>query len=77
MEEALYTYLEKLGENLSTVIRGKKEAIDHVLLALISNGHILIEDVPGVGKTTMAKALALSIKGDFRRIQFTPDLSPD
>jgi len=76
MEEALYTSLEKLGENLSNVIRGKKEAINHVLLALISNGHILIEDVPGVGKTTMAKALALSIKGSFKRIQFTPDLLP-
>ncbi len=62
--------------NLRHVIRGKDEILELVMVALFANGHILIEDVPGVGKTTLAKALAFSIKGNFRRIQFTPDLLP-
>ncbi|MDQ7825050.1 MAG: MoxR family ATPase [Candidatus Eremiobacteraeota bacterium] len=65
-----------LEQNLSKVIKGKHEAIEYLMLALFSGGHVLIEDVPGVGKTTMAKALAMSISGGFRRIQFTPDLLP-
>jgi MoxR-like ATPase len=62
--------------NLSQVIRGKDQLLDLILVALCSNGHVLLEDVPGVGKTTLAKALARSVRGDFRRIQFTPDLLP-
>ncbi len=65
-----------ITENLRHVIRGKDEVIELVLVALCSNGHLLLEDVPGVGKTTLAKALARSIRGEFRRIQFTPDLLP-
>jgi len=65
-----------LASNLSRVIQGKPQAIDLVLLGLIAEGHILVEDVPGVGKTTLAKALAVSIEGNFGRIQFTPDLLP-
>ena len=68
--------LAKLKNNLETVIRGKGGPIDHLLVALLADGHVLIEDVPGTGKTTLAKALAVSIKARFARIQFTPDLLP-
>lgn len=66
----------KVRENVSKVILGKDEIIDLLMTALISGGHVLLEDVPGVGKTTMAKALAKSVSCDFKRIQFTPDLLP-
>ncbi|MEO6317988.1 MAG: MoxR family ATPase [Acidimicrobiales bacterium] len=62
--------------NIEQVIQGKPEVIQLVLLCLISEGHLLIEDVPGVGKTSLAKALAASIDGTFGRMQFTPDLLP-
>lgn len=58
------------------MIRGKAEVLRLLLIALLSRGHILLEDVPGVGKTTLAKTLARLIEGEFRRIQFTPDLLP-
>ncbi len=61
---------------LARVILGKPEAIDQVLVALLAGHHLLLEDVPGVGKTTLAKALARSFDGEFRRVQFTPDLLP-
>ncbi len=63
-------------DNLATVIRGKPEALQLALVALLSGGHLLIEDVPGLGKTLLAKALARSIGGTFRRVQATPDLLP-
>jgi MoxR-like ATPase len=65
-----------LTANMASVIHGKAEAIDLVVLCLIAEGHVLVEDVPGVGKTTLAKALAQSIASPFGRIQFTPDLLP-
>jgi MoxR-like ATPase len=65
-----------LEANVARVIRGKPEAIRHTVVALIARGHLLIEDVPGVGKTTLARALATSIGGTFHRIQFTSDLLP-
>ena len=68
--------LARLKENLCAVIRGKSEAIDQLLVAMLADGHVLIEDVPGTGKTTLAKALALSLTARFSRIQFTPDLLP-
>ena len=68
--------LVALKEQLARVILGKGEALDQVLVALLSGSHLLLEDVPGVGKTTLAKALARSFAGDFKRVQFTPDLLP-
>ena len=65
-----------LLENLGRVIKGKPEALRLSLVALLSGGHLLIEDVPGVGKTLLAKALARSVGGTFRRVQATPDLLP-
>lgn len=65
-----------LRRNIAQVIKGKDDAIDLVLLCLIAGGHLLVEDVPGVGKTTLAKAVATSIDAEFGRIQFTPDLLP-
>jgi len=68
--------LQRLEQNIAQVIRGKPAAIRTAVLALLARGHLLIEDVPGVGKTTLARALALSIGGTFHRIQFTSDLLP-
>ncbi len=68
--------LQGLHANLARVIRGKDEALELLSIALLANGSVLMEDVPGVGKTTLAKALAKSIDADFKRIQFTPDLLP-
>jgi MoxR-like ATPase len=68
--------IEQLTQNLSRTIVGKSEAIRLVLVALLSGGHALLEDVPGVGKTLLAKSLARSIDGQFQRIQCTPDLLP-
>lgn len=68
--------IETLTANLSQTIVGKTEAIYLVLVALLSGGHALLEDVPGVGKTLLAKSLARSIDGKFQRIQCTPDLLP-
>src|SRR5690606_13047001 len=62
--------------NVERVIQGKRRAIELVLLAILAEGHLLIEDVPGVGKTSLAKAIARSIDVSFGRVQFTPDLLP-
>lgn len=68
--------LKKIIKNVENVIVGKREAIELVITALISNGHILLEDVPGVGKTRLIAAVARSIDGSFKRIQFTADVLP-
>jgi MoxR-like ATPase len=74
--KAMRATLEQLIANLDAVIVGKQDAIRLVLVALLSGGHVLLEDVPGVGKTLLAKALARSVEGKFQRIQCTPDLLP-
>lgn len=68
--------LDRLRKTLAHVIRGKPEAIDLLLVGALSGGHVLIEDVPGVGKTTLAKSFARALDLDFARVQFTPDLLP-
>lgn len=68
--------LQTLKTSLGKVIQGKDDTIDLLIVALIANGSVLMEDVPGVGKTTLAKALAKSIDAAFNRVQFTPDLLP-
>jgi MoxR-like ATPase len=68
--------VQEIIRNITHVIRGKPTAVEQVILGLLSGGHVLVEDVPGVGKTTLAKALSLSIRATFHRIQFTPDLLP-
>ena len=67
---------QKLRDNIGKVIVGKEEQIERILVCLLSGGHVLLEDVPGTGKTTMAKALAKSLSCGFARVQFTPDLLP-
>ena len=68
--------LKKIADNVENVIVGKRNAIELAIIALISNGHVLLEDVPGVGKTSLVSALAKSISASFKRIQFTPDVLP-
>lgn len=68
--------IQTISRNISAVIKGQDSAIRLLLSAFISGGHVLLEDVPGTGKTTMAKALAKSIAADYHRVQFTPDLLP-
>ncbi len=70
------TEIEKLVVNIEKVIVGKRESIVKVICAMLAEGHILIEDVPGVGKTRLVSALASSVQGQFNRIQLTPDIMP-
>ena len=70
------TRFREIEENVERVVQGKEREIHLALVALVAEGHVLIEDVPGVGKTMLAKAIARSIDCSFRRIQFTPDLLP-
>lgn len=68
--------IQALRDNVKKVIIGKENTIDLLITALLAKGHVLLEDMPGTGKTKLAKSMALSIGGDFSRIQFTPDLLP-
>ena len=68
--------IRRLMDALDSVLLGKHESVEMLVMALLADGHVLIEDVPGTGKTTLAKALAVAIGADFARIQFTPDLLP-
>lgn len=75
-DQKVLSQIKLLRENLTKVILGKADVVDQVILGLMSGESILIEDVPGVGKTTLAKALASSVQLDFQRVQCTPDLLP-
>jgi MoxR-like ATPase len=75
-EHMISEVTQRLRENIQRVIVGKGEVIDLTLVAVLCEGHVLLEDVPGIGKTTLARALASSLGCTFRRIQFTPDLLP-
>src|SRR5207245_11517135 len=72
----LFRLFAALINNVERVIQGKREPVHLALVCLLAEGHLLIEDVPGVGKTSLAKAIARSIGGTCQRIQFTPDLLP-
>ncbi len=74
--KSVVAFAKDVSDNVSRVIVGKEDAIKLVLCAILARGHILLEDVPGTGKTVMAKSLAKSLDADFARIQFTPDLLP-
>jgi MoxR-like ATPase len=74
--EAVSNWVREVRQSVEKAFFGKQEAVDTVLAALLCRGHVLIEDVPGVGKTVLARAIALSIRGEFRQIQCTPDLLP-
>ena len=74
--EAARALMLRLVDNLETVIQGKREVLELVLCCCAARGHVLLEDIPGTGKTTLARALAVSMGCDFKRIQFTPDLLP-
>ena len=76
IESKLHESIDSLRTSLASVIRGKQRVIDHLILALLAEGSVLLEDVPGVGKTTLAKTLAACVGLDFKRIQCTPDLLP-
>ena len=75
-DASVHEKIARLQRNIETVFIGKTDAVRQVLVGLFAGGHILIEDLPGVGKTTLARTLARSLDGSFRRIQFTPDLLP-
>ena len=66
----------KIGDNIATVVIGRDASVELAIVALLARGHVLLEDVPGTGKTLLAKTLAASVGGTFKRVQFTPDLLP-
>jgi len=68
--------IDAIKSHIESVIIGKKHAVELALTAFLARGHILVEDLPGTGKTTLAKTIARSLGCDFKRIQFTPDLMP-
>lgn len=76
MATELHTEITELADNMGRVVLGKPEAVRMCVIALLAGEHVLLEDVPGVGKTLVGKALAKSLSGDFCRLQFTPDLLP-
>mgnify|MGYP001131028616 FL=1 len=75
-DRVLYDKVQEAKKQLNRVIRGKEQVLQLLFAALFAEGHVLMEDVPGTGKTTLAKALALSVTAGFSRVQFTPDLLP-
>ncbi|MFB6102065.1 MAG: AAA family ATPase [Haloplanus sp.] len=73
---AAATLTDRIIENVERVIVGQHDAIEHILVAMLARGHLLLEDVPGVGKTVLGRAVATSVDCSFKRVQFTPDLLP-
>lgn len=74
--DAVNEIVSNVRRNVERVIVGNADAVDHALTAMLARGHVLLEDVPGVGKTMLARSIARSFEGEFKRIQFTPDLLP-
>jgi len=74
--QLIQEFVKKITDNVGKVIVGKQEVIETLIIALLCEGHVLLEDVPGVGKTMLARSLAISLGVDFRRLQCTPDLLP-
>ena len=72
--ENIKEWTDKIMASVERVIYGKSEVIEKLLVALLCRGHVLLEDVPGVGKTILARAMSLSLGGDFKRVQCTSDL---
>ena len=76
MKHALYPAVLQVLEQVNRIILGKSEQIREIMIAFIANGHVLLEDIPGVGKTTLALAFSRAMQLDYKRIQFTPDILP-
>jgi len=76
MQQKAQRIVERVAREIRKVVHGLDEAIEEVLVAYFSRGHVLLEGVPGTAKTLLARALAQSLAKDFKRIQFTPDLMP-
>lgn len=70
-------FVDQITENVSRVIVGKREVIELVMVAMLCDGHVLLEDVPGTGKTMLTRSIAISLSGEFKRVQCTPDLLPN
>ena len=76
MKNTLYPAVLRILEQVNRVILGKDEKIREIMTAFLANGHVLLEDIPGVGKTTLAVAFSRAMQLDYRRVQFTPDVLP-
>ena len=75
--KAIQEFAERVIENVERVIIGKRETLEFLMVALLCEGHVLLEDVPGTGKTMLARSIAISLGVDFKRLQCTPDLLPN